>query len=295
MESTVNLNLINLLILLKKNKTMRMVAKILGKSESAVSKDLSKLRKDFNDVLFIKTQNGYEPSHYLNQIFPELEAAYLQLTRVVNKPLEFDPDHYDELITIAIADAEYDLLLDALYPKLVKYFPQAKFNFVSWNSSCLHQILDGKIQCGIHLWNEHVSQDIYQKTIKTDQIVAAMHRDYGVTDWQTLKDMPFVFIDVPGWNEFNYRFEQILPAEHRGEVQYKIRVDKMKSALRVATHSQIAVQFPTRYLSEEFTVIAYPNDVKFNIAYTFYCAQTERSSPLIKLIHQLIKECYQVI
>ncbi|EGQ8146531.1 LysR family transcriptional regulator, partial [Vibrio parahaemolyticus] len=38
MENRVNLNLINILILLKKYKSMRVVAKILGKSESAISK-----------------------------------------------------------------------------------------------------------------------------------------------------------------------------------------------------------------------------------------------------------------
>ncbi|WP_323217435.1 hypothetical protein [Vibrio parahaemolyticus] len=36
-----NLNLINLLILLKKHKSMRIVAKILGKSESAISMRIS--------------------------------------------------------------------------------------------------------------------------------------------------------------------------------------------------------------------------------------------------------------
>ncbi|MBD0785926.1 LysR family transcriptional regulator [Vibrio sp. Y2-5] len=293
MESNINLNLLNVLILLKKNKTMRLVAKILGKSESAVSKDLSKLRKEFNDVLFVKTQNGFEPSHYLNEIYSDLESSYLQLINVVSKPLEFSPYDYDKLITIAITDAEYDLLLDELYPKLVECFPQAKFNFVTWNSRSLQQMLDGNILCGVHLWNEQISQDIYQKALKVDHIVAAMHQDYGVNDWETLKHIPFVFVDAPGWNEFNYRFEQILPAEHRGELQYKIRVDKMKFALQVATHSKIALQSPTRYLGKEFSIISYPDDAQFEIAYTFYCAQTERSNPLIKLIFKMIKECYQ--
>ncbi|TOK65463.1 LysR family transcriptional regulator, partial [Vibrio parahaemolyticus] len=75
MENRVNLNLINILILLKKYKSMRVVAKILGKSESAISKDVSKLSNEFSEVLFVKTKNGFEPSYYLEQIYPELEAS----------------------------------------------------------------------------------------------------------------------------------------------------------------------------------------------------------------------------
>ncbi|EGQ8045197.1 LysR family transcriptional regulator, partial [Vibrio parahaemolyticus] len=76
MENNVNLNLIRTLILLKKHKNMRTVAKILDKSESAISKDISKLNKEFAKELFIRTRNGFEASYYLEQIFQELEFTY---------------------------------------------------------------------------------------------------------------------------------------------------------------------------------------------------------------------------
>lgn len=295
MENKINLNLINTLILLKTYRSMRTVAKVLGKSESAVSKDLAKLRGEFSDQLFVKTQNGFEPTHYLTQIYQELESAYLQLVSVVNKPIEFQPHLYKELITIAIADPEYDLLVSRLYPKLVAHFPLAKLNFVTWGPDSIDKLMRGDIDCGIHLQNERFSKDIYQKTLKVDQIVTAVHKRYEISEWDEIKPLPFVFIDVPGWNEFSYRFQDVLPKKHREDISYGVRVDKLRSALQIAANSKVAIQSPTRYLSDDFSVIAYPQGVSFNIAYSFYCLQTERHNPLTQILSQLIRESYREV
>ncbi|EGQ7895797.1 LysR family transcriptional regulator [Vibrio parahaemolyticus] len=292
MENRVNLNLINLLILLKKHKSMRIVAKILGKSESAISKDVAKLSNEFSEVLFVKTKNGFEPSYYLEQIYPELEASYLQLVRVVNKPIEFEPLEYRELIHIVITEAEYERVVASLYPKLVNQFPKAKLKLSTWNQDSLESLLQGNVDCAIHLQNERIPKDIYQTTLKIDQISAAIHRKHQIDTWDELKKIPFVFIDVPSWNEFNYRFEEILTPESRGDISYKIRVDKLKSALDIAEKSKIAIQLPLRYLNDNFKIIPYPNDVSFNIAYSFYCRQTEKHSPLITILQEMIEDCY---
>ncbi|MFG6212823.1 LysR family transcriptional regulator, partial [Vibrio parahaemolyticus] len=173
-----NLNLINILILLKKYKSMRVVAKILGKSESAISKDVSKLSNEFSEVLFVKTKNGFEPSYYLEQIYPELEASYLQLVRVVNKPIDFEPLEYRELIHIVITEAEYERVVASLYPKLINQFPKAKLKLSTWNQDSLESLLKGNVDCAIHLQNERIPKDIYQTTLKIDQISAAIHRKH---------------------------------------------------------------------------------------------------------------------
>ncbi|KKX63365.1 transcriptional regulator [Vibrio parahaemolyticus] len=271
---------------------MRVVAKILGKSESAISKDVSKLSNEFSEVLFVKTKNGFEPSYYLEQIYPELEASYLQLVRVVNKPIEFEPLEYRELIHIVITEAEYERVVASLYPKLVNQFPKAKLKLSTWNQDSLESLLQGNVDCAIHLQNERIPKDIYQTTLKIDQISAAIHRKHQIDTWDELKKIPFVFIDVPSWNEFNYRFEEILPPESRGDISYKIRVDKLKSALDIAEKSKIAIQLPLRYLNDNFKTIPYPNDVSFNIAYSFYCRQTEKHSPLITILQEMIEDCY---
>ena len=292
MENRVNLNLINLLILLKKHKSMRIVAKIIGKSESAISKDVAKLSNEFSEVLFVKTKNGFEPSYYLEQIYPELEASYLKLVNVVNKPIKFEPLEYRELIHIVITDAEYERVVACLYPKLIRKFPKAKLKLSTWNQDSLEALLQGDVDCAIHLQNERIPKDIYQKTIKTDEIVAVVHKEHQIDTWDELKKIPFVFIDVPSWNEFSYRYEEILPAESRRDISYKIRVDKLKSALDIAEQSKIAIQLPKRYLSDNFKIIPYPNNVNFNIAYSFYCRRTEKHNPLIKMIQKMVEDCY---
>ncbi|MFV0487882.1 MAG: LysR family transcriptional regulator [Vibrio fluvialis] len=292
MEGKINLNLIRTLLLLKKHKNMRIVAKILDKSESAISKDIARLRNIFSNELFIRTKNGYEPSYYLEQITPELESAYTQLIGLINKPMQFDPKKCEELITIAIADAEYERTVTALYSEFNRHFPLAKFNFITWNKETLNDIQNGNIHCGIHLQNDQIPKHIYQKTLSFDTVMVAVCRAHQVSRWEDVKAMPFVFIDVPDWNEFNYRFKEILTAENKDAIFYNIRVDKLSTALTIAKHSPLAIQVPTRYLTEDFLTIPYPQGVQFNVAYSFYCLQTEKNRPLLLKLREIISQYF---
>lgn len=292
MENSVNLNLINLLILLKKHRSMRVVAKILGKSESAISKDLSKLRNEFSDNLFIKTQSGFEATHYLEQIYPELESTYLKLISIVNKPIEFQPQQYDELITIAIAEAEYEHIITSLYPQLIEQFPKAKLKFITWNYDSVDKMRAGEITCGIHLQNERFSKDLYQKALQVEKMVAAVHKRYQIKHWDEIKKLPFVFIDVPAWNELNYQFKEVLPKVYSSDILYNVRVDRLKSALDIATQSKVALQIPANYLTDDFSIVPYPENIDFKIAYSFYCLQTEKNNPLVQILQKLISGCY---
>ncbi|EGQ9143173.1 LysR family transcriptional regulator, partial [Vibrio parahaemolyticus] len=139
----------------------------------------------------------------------------------MNKPIEFEPLEYRELIHIVITEAEYERVVASLYPKLVNQFPKAKLKLSTWNQDSLESLLQGNVDCAIHLQNERIPKDIYQTTLKIDQISAAIHRKHQIDTWDELKKIPFVFIDVPSWNEFNYRFEEILPPESRGDISYK--------------------------------------------------------------------------
>lgn len=289
----ISLDKVHILILLKKHKTMRVVAKILGRSESSISKDLAKLRCEFEDVLFINTRHGFEPSHYLNEIYSELESSFFNLMDAVNKPMLFSPLEYRKTISIAVIEAEYERIVTLLNAELTKLFPQAKINFILWGGDSFDGILEGRIQCGVHLQNDHVSKHFFQKKLEADKIVVAVHKKFEVNNWAEIKSIPFIFVDVPGWNEFHYRFEDVLPPENRGDLKYKTRVDKLKSAIDIATQSKFAIQVPTKYLDASFLIIPYPKGVEFNIAYSFYCLQTEKNSLLLQHLYKLINsKCY---
>lgn len=271
---------------------MRIVAKILGKSESAISKDLSKLRNEFSDNLFVKTQNGFQATHYLEQIYPDLESTYLKLISIVNQPIEFQPSQYQELITIAIAEAEYERIVSILHPKLIEQFPRAKLKFITWNTDSLSKMMEGEITCGIHLQNERFSKDIYQKVLQATEIVAAVHERYHIMHWDEIKRLPFVFIDVPAWNELSYQFKDILPKAYSSDISYSVRVDRLKSALDIASKAKLAIQVPATFLDSDFIIVPYPEDIEFNVAYSFYCLQTEKHNPLVQILQKMINQCY---
>ncbi|MDF5667939.1 LysR family transcriptional regulator [Vibrio parahaemolyticus] len=293
MENNVNLNLIRTLLLLKKHKNMRTVAKILDKSESAISKDISKLNKEFAKELFIRTRNGFEPSYYLEQIFQELEFTYNKLIKLVNSPLEFNPKQYVDSINIAIAEAEYHQAVLYLYPKISQVFPLAKLNFITWDKDTLNDIKDGKIHGGIHFYDERLSKIIHQKILAKDSIVSVIHKRYDFDVWSEIKKLPFVFINVPGWNELNYRFKEVLPISIKNDISHSVKVDKLDTALSIASQKKIVVQIPMRYLNSNFKVIPYPDNNEFLVYYSFYCLQKWKNNPLVLIITNIVNEYYK--
>ncbi|MFV0447451.1 MAG: LysR family transcriptional regulator [Vibrio sp.] len=294
MENKVNLNLISIVILLKRHKSMRVVAKILGKSESAISKDLSKLRYEFSDELFVKTRNGFEPTYFLNQIYNDLENTYTKLINLVNIPLSFEPSSYTNTISIAVVESEYDYIVNHLYPRLVKNFPNAKLHFEVWNQDSLDKILSGKIKCGVHYQNKNISKDVYQKNLKSEQIVTAVHKSHNITHWSQIKSTPFIYVEIPGWNDYQPRYQDYLPIELWKDISYAVTVGTLKSAFNIVSQSKLAIQTPIRYLNDDFSIIPYPSGTMFDTAYTFYCPQVERHNPLINHIYSILLEVYEL-
>ncbi|TOJ25390.1 LysR family transcriptional regulator, partial [Vibrio parahaemolyticus] len=61
----------------------------------------------------------------------------------MNKPIDFEPLEYRELIHIVITEAEYERVVASLYPKLINQFPKAKLKLSTWNQDSLESLLKG--------------------------------------------------------------------------------------------------------------------------------------------------------
>ncbi len=109
MNQALDLNLLKVLVLINKHRQLRPVAKALGKTESAVSKYLSKLRLQLDDQLFVRGAHHLEPTEFTLKLLPQISAGL-------------------DLLDNAIARQEF-VLLFLLFYYSISFLPLVPHNF----------------------------------------------------------------------------------------------------------------------------------------------------------------------
>ncbi|MBN4666359.1 LysR family transcriptional regulator [Pandoraea nosoerga] len=101
---SVDLNLLVVFQHLYNARRVSRVAEALGVTQPAVSNSLARLRKLFNDELFIRTSRGMLPTPLAIELAEPVAAALDALHGVFNRQLAFDPATSQRAFRIAMTD-----------------------------------------------------------------------------------------------------------------------------------------------------------------------------------------------
>ncbi|NOH79918.1 LysR family transcriptional regulator [Vibrio sp. RE86] len=197
MKSDIDLNLLVVLVLLNEHRQLKLVAKALGKTESAVSKYLSRLREQLNDPLFVRGAHEYEPTDYMNKLLP-LIASGLDSIQTAMSYQQFDPLNYDNTIVLAIPSAlQYrvgsDLLVD-----LLETFPKARIKLVDWEAYTKTDIIEGRVDMGVFYFNEELPKSIYQHDLGRLTSAIVTRQGIDTSNIEDLLNMPYLLLNTKG-------------------------------------------------------------------------------------------------
>ncbi|ABZ76450.1 transcriptional regulator, LysR family [Shewanella halifaxensis HAW-EB4] len=165
MEREIDLNLLKMLVLLNKYRNMKLVGRKLGKTESAISKSLSRLREHTNDKLFVRGAAGLEPTEFTSSLIPKITQA-LDLIDDAFLSTQFDPKEYKKPITIALNGITFESNGTEIYQKVHSSFPNAEIRLQSWSNSTKELIIEGEIDIGIQLFDASLNQSISKYCIE---------------------------------------------------------------------------------------------------------------------------------
>ncbi|VVD65197.1 LysR family transcriptional regulator [Pandoraea eparura] len=101
---SVDLNLLVVFQHLYNARRVSRVAETLGVTQPAISNSLARLRKLFNDELFIRTSRGMLPTPMAIELAEPVAAALDALHGVFNRELAFDPATSQRAFQIAMTD-----------------------------------------------------------------------------------------------------------------------------------------------------------------------------------------------
>lgn len=121
--TNIDLKLLAVVTELHKTRSVSQTAENLDLSQSAISMSLAKLRKHFNDPLFVRTSSGMNPTPHAVELISLLKNAEDILQTALDLHVVFDPLTSDRRFNVYSTDIAQVTLMPRLMQRLKKVAP----------------------------------------------------------------------------------------------------------------------------------------------------------------------------
>ena len=129
--SNLDLNLLSVLNVVLKERSVTRAAKQLHVTQSAVSNSLARLREVFSDPLVMRSGRGLVMTPRAEQLAPIVSAAMAGLEAVFQGSRKFAPEETDRTFTLAAADNQQVCDVPQIAERFSRKMPNAKLRIVS--------------------------------------------------------------------------------------------------------------------------------------------------------------------
>ena len=171
-------NLLKILHSLVKTGNTLESARVLGISQTSVSRALGKLREEFGSQLFLRRPHGLEPSPLARELAGAVEQMFGPLQRVMAQHQQFDPAQYRGDLRLVIERG----LLPALGPRLTLHLadkmPLVNFNVSGWGEDAIPKLLSGDYHYGIQSGLAELPKRLHTPQLLEDNLVSIARRDH---------------------------------------------------------------------------------------------------------------------
>ncbi|MGL6259340.1 LysR family transcriptional regulator [Vibrio sp. WXL103] len=285
----IDLNLLRTLLIINEKRNLKLAGVKLGITESAVSKQLSKLREAFDNPVFERTSSGLKPTALTVSILPSVAQSIKTLDNIF-QPIKFIPEMYDKPISIAMPSMMIDIIGMELYNLVTRHFPKASINFKVWDESSTADIINNQIDIAVHLWNEERPVDVYQQVISEDKLVVCISREHGADlDWEQIQKWPFIRLKSHGWSEYKRHYLNYIN-NLDAPLNYKYETEAIAFAHSLMRQERVACVLPKRLLDSDFLYIESPSYIEMDVKFATSVSVVNRSNPLYQYLFTLLKQ-----
>lgn len=140
----VDLNLLVTFDVLMDERNVTRAAERLGRTQSAVSHSLSRLRDQLGDPLMVKMGGGMAPSPFAERLIEEVRPILHSIQRVLMPPQPFDPATSRRKFRIAIADVAPSVIPE-LMSILQREAPGVMLEWVAEEPQTPLEVAEGRV------------------------------------------------------------------------------------------------------------------------------------------------------
>lgn len=174
----IDLRLISIFTEMIRTGSVSETANNLNASQPSVSMSLSRLRKYFNDPLFVRTSHGMAPTPLALDLQIPLTRAFQLLTDATRNRAAFDPHTSDRLFRIAMIDTGYLPVFPRLLTLQKTKAPNIRFDFSSITDKTGKLMEAGEIDLTIAFMPQLGSTGFYQQLLLEQSFVGVVRYNH---------------------------------------------------------------------------------------------------------------------
>lgn len=172
---------LNLLVVFDQLLAQRRVARVaetLGLTQPAVSNSLAKLRRLFDDELFLRTPAGMAPTPYAEQLAEPVRHALALIHGGINQRTHFDPATAQQPFTLAMTDIGEIYFLPTLLERVRREAPGVTLSTVRNTAVQLREELEsGRVDLALGLLPQ-LKAGFYQRRLFAQRYVCLLRRGH---------------------------------------------------------------------------------------------------------------------
>jgi DNA-binding transcriptional LysR family regulator len=175
--STVDLKLLAIIIELHRTRSVSQTAENLGLNQPAVSMSLARLRKYFNDPLFVHTHRGMEPTAHAAQIITGLKDAHDLIQGAIAYRETFVPATATRTFRISATDIGQVVVLPTLMNRLRIVAPSVAVEFLNFSEQSHFQLESGDLDVALG-FIPPLESGFHRQTLFTERFVCIVRKQH---------------------------------------------------------------------------------------------------------------------
>jgi len=171
--TNIDLKLLAIIDELHKTRSVSHAAENLQLSQSTISMSLAKLRRHFNDPLFVRTSMGMEPTPRAVEVLTLLSKAQCLIQSALDHHVRFEPSTSHRVFRLCSTDIAQLTLLPSLMKRLKQVAPHIQVDLRSVTDSIPQLLESGEVDLAIG-FIPPMGAGFYQQRLFRDRFVCAM-------------------------------------------------------------------------------------------------------------------------
>ncbi|ASI93361.1 transcriptional regulator [Vibrio mediterranei] len=289
MKKIDNLQLLYTLLEVYSSQNLSEAGKKLGKTTSSVSKDISKLREQLDDPLFVRAGNRMLATNYVKCIAPEIDEALNSIRHTLITRKVASNQSHRKSIKIAITQIFMELYSENILLKLSKLFPKSRIELLTWDSRANQLLQDEQIDFGIHSnLLQHPGKIRYKRITENELVVICPKEDADKSLVQITQQRNFIYLRLKDWNDLNSHLFEIAN-EHGIFPNYALVVDNLNLAMKIAEREKLCFLVP-RVIADYYrsSYISWELPTKGMVIGLYYHALQDEA--LTRMIYDIISD-----
>ncbi len=175
----IDTNLLVVLCALLEEESVTRAAARLGRTQSAVSHALGRLRELMGDPLLVRTPHGMEPTSKASELLLPLREALGLLQRVIEPARRFDAQTAEGTLRLGAADYFASVLLPHYVEAVALRAPGIRIVITATADDAAGQLVTGELDLALGVFGK-LPQSLYRQKLFEDHVVCLVRKDHPV-------------------------------------------------------------------------------------------------------------------